>query len=69
MTQQKVLPDSFLSVLSSPAKRALESNGINTLEKLSKFTVKDILRFHGIGKSAIPKLSDALKKEGLSFKS
>ena len=39
MTQQKVLPDSFLSVLSSPAKRALESNGINTLEKLSKFTV------------------------------
>ena len=68
MSKEKTLTDSSLSVVSAPAKRALENNGITTLEKLSKLTEKEILQFHGIGKSAIPKLSDALKTKGLSFK-
>ncbi len=60
--------DGFLSLLGAPARRALENNGIKTLEKLSTFSEKEILEFHGMGPSSIPKLLLALKKEGLEFK-
>lgn len=68
MSNKNSQGDSFLSMLSEPAKRALQNSGIDTVEKLSKFTEKEILRLHGIGKSSIPKLLDALKAKGLSFK-
>jgi DNA-directed RNA polymerase alpha subunit len=61
--------DSFLSHLSAPARRALERENINTLNDLSKFSEKDILALHGMGKSSIPKLQALLTKEGLTFKS
>lgn len=57
----------FLSLLSAPARRALENADITTLEKLSEFSEKDILKLHGIGKTAIPKLQEALKAENLTF--
>lgn len=60
--------DNFLSLLSAPARRALENNGIQTLKQLSKFTEAQILEFHGMGKSSIPKLRDVLKANALSFK-
>ena len=58
----------FLSLLSAPARRALENQGITTLQKLSGFTEKEILSLHGTGPSTMPKLREALKAEGLSFK-
>ncbi len=58
----------FMSTLSAPACRALENAGITTLKKLAKFSEKEILALHGIGKTAIPKLLAALKAEGLTFK-
>jgi DNA-directed RNA polymerase alpha subunit len=58
----------FLTKLSAPARRALESNGIKTLEKLAQFTEEEILNFHGIGPSSIPKLKKELLEVGLSFK-
>ncbi|WP_050180484.1 RNA polymerase alpha subunit C-terminal domain-containing protein [Domibacillus robiginosus] len=58
----------FLSRLGAPAKRALENNGITTLEQLSKFTEKEILQLHGMGPSSLPKLRVALEEEGLSFR-
>lgn len=58
----------FLDLLGEPAKRALEREGISSLDKLSLYSEKDILALHGVGKSSIPKLSEALLKEGLSFK-
>lgn len=58
----------FLSLLAAPARRALENNGITTLEQLSEFTEKEILQFHGMGKSSIPKLKQALKECHLTFK-
>jgi len=61
--------DNFLSSLSSPARRALENNGIHTLEKLSNFSEKEILAFHGMGKASLPKLRSALKENSLTFKS
>lgn len=58
----------FLSLLASPARRALENKGIKTLKQLSEFSEAEILKLHGIGPSTIPKLRDELFKEGLSFK-
>ncbi|RLQ92316.1 RNA polymerase alpha subunit C-terminal domain-containing protein [Falsibacillus albus] len=58
----------FMAQLSAPARRALEHNNINTLEQLAGFTEKEILKFHGIGPSSIPKLKQALQEQGLSFK-
>jgi len=60
--------NSFLSLLPAPARRALESHNITTLQQLSTYTEKEVLAFHGLGKSSIPKLQEALVKEGLSFK-
>jgi DNA-directed RNA polymerase alpha subunit len=58
----------FLSKLSSPARNALVHEGIDTLEKLSKYTEKEILKFHGIGPASLPIMRTSLENEGLSFK-
>ena len=58
----------FFSLLSAPARRALENNNITAIEQLSKFTEAEILALHGIGPNSIPKLKIALKEKGLSFK-
>lgn len=60
--------DGFLSLLSAPARRALENNGITTLKQLSKFSEEEILKFHGLGKASLPKLREALAEKNLSFK-
>lgn len=59
----------FLSLLSAPARRALEGAGINTLEKLAQYKEAELLALHGLGPSAIPKLRKALEEKQLSFKS
>ncbi len=61
--------DNFLSLLAAPARRALENNGITTLEHLTNYTEKEVLSFHGMGKSSIPKLQKLLAGKQLSFKS
>ena len=60
--------DSLLALLGAPARRALENEGITSLEKLSAYSEKEILSLHGMGKSSLPKLNDALDKAGLTFK-
>jgi predicted RecB family nuclease len=60
--------DISFSVLAAPARRALENNGIKTVEKLSNFNEKEILGFHGMGKSSIPKLVALMKEKNLKFK-
>jgi predicted RecB family nuclease len=59
----------LLSVLSAPARRALENQGIETTQDLAKYSKKEILTLHGIGPGSIPKLVEELKKHNLSFKS
>ena len=67
--EQERKPESgFLSLLSAPARRALENNGITSLGQLSNYSEKDILKFHGMGPASLPKLRTALEAEGLSFK-
>lgn len=57
----------FLSLVSAPAKRALEGASIKTLKQLSKKTKSEILALHGIGPSTIPILEKELKTNNLSF--
>lgn len=60
--------DGFLSLLSAPARRALESIGIKTVKQLAQHTQKEILSLHGMGPASLPKLLIALKEAGLTFK-
>ena len=60
--------DGFLAPLSSPARNTLLYHGIDTIEKLSQFTEKDILKLHGIGKTSLPIFKKILNDEGLKFK-
>lgn len=59
--------ESFLSLLSAPARRALEHANIKSLQALSQKTEREILGLHGMGPSTIPKLRDALKAAGMAF--
>lgn len=58
----------FLAALSAPARRALEQQGIISLEILSKWSESELLALHGIGKSTLPKLKTLLLEQGLCFK-
>jgi DNA-directed RNA polymerase alpha subunit len=60
--------EGFQSILSAPARRALEQAGIHSVKDLSLHSEKEILQLHGIGPSSLPKLKEVLKKEGLTFK-
>jgi len=65
---QRKPENSFLSLLSAPARRALENKGIKTLEQLSKYSEKEILNLHGMGPSSMPKLRSTLSAKGMAFK-
>ena len=66
--EQERKPDNgFLSKLSAPARRALEHHGITTLQQLSTFSEKEILKFHGIGPASLPILRASLEESGLLF--
>jgi hypothetical protein len=60
--------EGFLSLLSAPARRALENEGIYTLKQLSRYSEAQVLALHGMGPSSMPKLREALAAEGLMFK-
>ncbi len=59
--------DGFLARLAAPARRALEREGIATLQQLAKHTEAEILSLHGMGPNAVQKLKDALQEAGLRF--
>lgn len=66
--QERKPSSGFLSLLSAPARRALEHHGINSLQELSTYSEKEILQFHGMGPASLPKLRAALQEKGLTFK-
>ncbi|UHA75456.1 RNA polymerase alpha subunit C-terminal domain-containing protein [Paenibacillus sp. 481] len=66
--QERKPEGGFLALLSAPARRALEHNGITSLQQLSTYREKEILQFHGMGPASLPKLRAALSETGLSFK-
>ncbi len=58
----------FLALLSNPARNALLHHGIDTIQKLSEFTEKEILKIHGVGKASLPAFRKALEEQGSAFK-
>ena len=67
--EQERKPDSgFLSVISAPARRALENAGIKTLKQLSNCSEQELLKLHGFGPASIPKLKSLLANSGLKFR-
>lgn len=60
--------NSFLSELSAPARRALEREGISSIQQLSAWSEGDLLKMHGLGLASIPKLKESLLQRGLSFR-
>ncbi len=65
--QERKPTSGFLSVLAAPARRALEREGITTLEQLAQYSEDSILKLHGMGPSSLPRLRQVLKAEGLTF--
>lgn len=66
--EEKKSDAGIFAVLSAPARRAMKTNGIASLEELAKRSEKEILKFHGLGKASIPTLKKLLADKGLSFK-
>ncbi|MEK3885659.1 RNA polymerase alpha subunit C-terminal domain-containing protein [Paenibacillus sp. PL2-23] len=60
--------DGFLSRMPAPARRALENEGITSIQQLSQYSEGELLKLHGMGPSSIPKLRTALAEQGLTFK-
>lgn len=65
--KEKKPSSGFLSLLSAPARRALEHEGIHTIEVLAGYSEKEILKLHGIGPASLPTLRIALAEEDLTF--
>lgn len=64
-----VVNGNFLQgVLAAPARRALAKEKINSLEKLSDYSEKEIMQLHGFGKNAMEKLKVYMKENHVSFK-
>ena len=57
----------FLSLLSGPARGALEYAGISTIARLSQYSEREILNLHGVGPKSIPTLRKALADAELAF--
>lgn len=68
-TDHHIIKGNFLcGVISMPARRALEKEKIDSLEKLSGYSEEEIMQFHGFGKNAMEKLKNHMKEHKVSFK-
>lgn len=55
-------------IIPMPARRALEKEKIDSLEKLSDYSEKEILQMHGFGKSVMEKLKMHMMESDIYFK-
>ncbi|MET3037630.1 hypothetical protein ABXT08_16130 [Chryseobacterium sp. NRRL B-14859] len=55
-------------IIAIPARKALEKEKIDSLEKLSDYSEKEILELHGFGKNTMIKLKDYMKEHQVFFK-
>src|SRR3712207_1966825 len=65
---QSVDEGDVFSSLSAPARRALQTKGVTSLEQLSACSESELLNLHGMGPASIPKLRKLLESCGLAFK-
>jgi hypothetical protein len=57
-----------LPKLAAPAQRALQSAGITNLTQFTQVSEEELMQLHGMGKNALSALREALKANGLSFR-
>lgn len=55
-------------ILAISARRALQKEKIDSLEKLSDYTEKELLQFHGFGKNTVEKLKIYMKENDFAFR-
>lgn len=68
-TENHAINGDFLcGIIAMPARRALEKEKIDSLEKLSDYSEKEILQLHGFGKNAMKKLKNHMKENHIFFK-
>lgn len=60
--------DILLQKLAKPAQRAIRSLGITTIEQLSKYSEKQVIELHGLGKNAMNIIKQTLNDNGLFFR-
>jgi hypothetical protein len=61
--------NNFLSgVIAVPARRALEREKIDSLEKLSAYSEEEIMNLHGFGRNAMERLKNHMEEHRVSFK-
>ena len=63
-----VTGDFLQGIIPMPARRALGKEKIDSLEKLSQYSEKEILQMHGFGKNAMEKLKIYMMENGRYFK-
>ncbi|MBB4805770.1 ERCC4-type nuclease [Chryseobacterium defluvii] len=68
-TDDHIVKGNFLQgIVAMPARRALEKEKIDSLEKLSNYSEEEVMQFHGFGKNTMKKLKDHMKANNLIFK-
>ncbi|WP_449387077.1 hypothetical protein [Chryseobacterium lineare] len=55
-------------IIPLPARRTLEKEKIDSLEKLSDYSEKEILQMHGFSKNAVQKLKVYMMENDIYFK-
>ncbi|HRK34387.1 MAG TPA: hypothetical protein PLJ47_07305, partial [Candidatus Hydrogenedentes bacterium] len=60
--------DPTFDKFSKPAKRAFIENSIFSPKDLANWTLRDILKLHGIGPASVPMLQEILRVNGLTFR-
>lgn len=63
-----VTGDFLQGIIPMPARRALGKEKIDSLEKLSEYSEKEILQMHGFGKNALEKLKIHMMENDRYFK-
>ncbi len=61
--------DFLRGIIAVSARRALEKEKINSFEKLSGYSEKEIMELKGFGKNTMQKLKIYMKKNDIYFKS
>lgn len=54
-------------VIAAPARRGLELEKIDSLDKLADYSEQEIMKFHGFGKNTMIKLKKYMKENNRSF--
>ena len=56
-----------LPSIGAPATRALEAQGVRTLDDVARWTREDLLALHGVGPRAVRILEEALEALGMAL--